>query len=413
MHGCVTRPSDIVLTREHYIRYAERYAALGGVVQGTLLTKHLLYLGFSLADTNFHRIFESVRAAMPMTGAKSAGQQKGKDADEAGDFISKRKYRTPKKLRGGGEGGGGGRGGGSDEGQSLRDRNTAIFIEANELNKELWHDDVSIVTMRTSDESLLQQQLRRHRRLKRRENKRSEAAAAASMTMKVKGKDTVSETEQESEGGILAAAASMIGKSGMELLRGVSGAEKGAKAEEKDDGEDSDDGKDNRDDDDEDDDDDLDLEQDNKDFELEREDFGLLCRRHDIFLDLLSACCAVKESSGELGMGKQDLFRQPLTLFLFPSHTQTAYLFVDRFTSLLNEPEQKLKRLLRNLSDSVKKDARTSDAGQAIVDSPAWHSLERALVNLGMRPIAKSALYKGELAGEVSQDRREGKVERD
>ncbi len=30
MHGCVSAPAEIVLTREHYIRYAETRAALGG-----------------------------------------------------------------------------------------------------------------------------------------------------------------------------------------------------------------------------------------------------------------------------------------------------------------------------------------------------------------------------------------------
>jgi hypothetical protein len=30
MHGCVTHPADIVLTRKDYIRYAENSAALGG-----------------------------------------------------------------------------------------------------------------------------------------------------------------------------------------------------------------------------------------------------------------------------------------------------------------------------------------------------------------------------------------------
>ena len=48
MHGCINHPEDIVLTRKDYIRYARKRAVLGGVLQSTLLTKHLLYIGFSL-----------------------------------------------------------------------------------------------------------------------------------------------------------------------------------------------------------------------------------------------------------------------------------------------------------------------------------------------------------------------------
>jgi hypothetical protein len=65
MHGCITKPDDIVLTRRDYIRYAERGAALGGMVQAALLTKHLLFVGFSLTDDNFHKVFDAVIKAMP------------------------------------------------------------------------------------------------------------------------------------------------------------------------------------------------------------------------------------------------------------------------------------------------------------------------------------------------------------
>ena len=65
MHGCVTHPEDIVLTRyfnydwnamghciyinmmwrEDYIRYHERRQALAGIVQAFLITKHMLFIG--------------------------------------------------------------------------------------------------------------------------------------------------------------------------------------------------------------------------------------------------------------------------------------------------------------------------------------------------------------------------------
>lgn len=61
MHGCIEHPDDIVLTREDYLRYAERRRALAGVVQSLLITKHMLFVGFSLDDDNFHRIADDVR----------------------------------------------------------------------------------------------------------------------------------------------------------------------------------------------------------------------------------------------------------------------------------------------------------------------------------------------------------------
>lgn len=61
MHGCISQPEDIVLTREDYLRYAEQRRALAGVVQSLLITKHMLFVGFSLDDENFHRIADDVR----------------------------------------------------------------------------------------------------------------------------------------------------------------------------------------------------------------------------------------------------------------------------------------------------------------------------------------------------------------
>lgn len=100
MHGCVSHPDDIVLTRvrlslndhaipvivcssahchllfpfncsrkgmllmifikEHYMRYQTRRSALSGIVQSLLITRHMLFVGFSLKDDNFHRIVDVV-----------------------------------------------------------------------------------------------------------------------------------------------------------------------------------------------------------------------------------------------------------------------------------------------------------------------------------------------------------------
>lgn len=68
MHGSVDRPQDIVLTREDYLRYGERRAALAAIVQALLITKHMLFVGFSLSDPNFHRIADDVRKVLQPEG---------------------------------------------------------------------------------------------------------------------------------------------------------------------------------------------------------------------------------------------------------------------------------------------------------------------------------------------------------
>eukprot|EP00127_Corallochytrium_limacisporum_P007374 Clim_evm11s249 gene=Clim_evmTU11s249 len=64
LHGCVTRPESIVLTREDYLRYSDSRAALAGIMQSLLLTKYVLFVGFSLSDANFHAIMDKCRRAM-------------------------------------------------------------------------------------------------------------------------------------------------------------------------------------------------------------------------------------------------------------------------------------------------------------------------------------------------------------
>ena len=73
MHGCVSHAEDIVLTRKNYLRYAERNAALAGIVQAMLITKHMLFLGFSLRDDNFLRIVDQVRRAVHPTEPDAGG----------------------------------------------------------------------------------------------------------------------------------------------------------------------------------------------------------------------------------------------------------------------------------------------------------------------------------------------------
>lgn len=95
LHGSIDRPNDIVLSREDYLGYGQRRAALRGVVQAMLLTRHMLFVGFGLSDDNFHVIAHQVRSA----------------------------------LRGGGRRKGAGFG-------------TALLVRDNPLFDELWHGDI-------------------------------------------------------------------------------------------------------------------------------------------------------------------------------------------------------------------------------------------------------------------------------
>jgi hypothetical protein len=64
LHGSVERPEDIVLSRDDYLGYGQRRAALRGVVQAMLMTRHMLFVGFGLSDDNFHAIAHDVRTAL-------------------------------------------------------------------------------------------------------------------------------------------------------------------------------------------------------------------------------------------------------------------------------------------------------------------------------------------------------------
>ena len=101
LHGSLERPDEIVLTREDYLRYDDRRSALGGIVQALLMTKHMLFVGFSLEDVNFHRIIDDVRKALRPT-----------------------------------------------EGPAARRFGTALLVEPDELRRSLWEDDLELHAMR-------------------------------------------------------------------------------------------------------------------------------------------------------------------------------------------------------------------------------------------------------------------------
>jgi uncharacterized protein (DUF4415 family) len=60
LNGDIGDPDSIVLTTEDFRQHALESEALHGVVQGLLLTSHLLFVGFSFADKSFLELAESV-----------------------------------------------------------------------------------------------------------------------------------------------------------------------------------------------------------------------------------------------------------------------------------------------------------------------------------------------------------------
>ena len=60
MHGCVTRPESIVLTRADYIDFRSDGATSASLAKAILMTKHLLFVGFGLADDHFHELVHEV-----------------------------------------------------------------------------------------------------------------------------------------------------------------------------------------------------------------------------------------------------------------------------------------------------------------------------------------------------------------
>jgi hypothetical protein len=71
LHGTTLAPGeseptgeDIVLTRTDYARFDLRWRALASIVETLLVTRHMLFVGFSLDDPNFQRMVDTVRRAV-------------------------------------------------------------------------------------------------------------------------------------------------------------------------------------------------------------------------------------------------------------------------------------------------------------------------------------------------------------
>lgn len=61
MHGCVSAPDTIVVTRDDYETYAQHHPAIVTYLQLLLATRTFLFVGFSLTDPNFRAIYSTVQ----------------------------------------------------------------------------------------------------------------------------------------------------------------------------------------------------------------------------------------------------------------------------------------------------------------------------------------------------------------
>jgi len=112
LHGSLSRPTDIVITRDDYLGLPNRAGALFGLVQAMLLTRHMFFVGYSLSDESFHKVLHEVRMA-----------QRGSDKD--GDGTE-----TPSLL------------------------GTALVLQPEPLFTQLFENDLEIVAVADTDEDI-------------------------------------------------------------------------------------------------------------------------------------------------------------------------------------------------------------------------------------------------------------------
>src|SRR5262249_13131579 len=63
LHGSVDDPTSLGLTLSHSLDMHRYRGALIVLVQGLLITRHMMYVGYSLSDEDFHELIHEVRFA--------------------------------------------------------------------------------------------------------------------------------------------------------------------------------------------------------------------------------------------------------------------------------------------------------------------------------------------------------------
>lgn len=64
MHGDADHPADAVLTNDDYMRYEKNYPFFRSVLQGDLISKTFLFIGFSFEDPNLDSVLRQIRMLM-------------------------------------------------------------------------------------------------------------------------------------------------------------------------------------------------------------------------------------------------------------------------------------------------------------------------------------------------------------
>jgi len=64
LHGSIDRPGGLVFTRGDYHGATTANGALFGIVQALLMTRHMLFVGYSLTDEDFYDLVQEVRGAV-------------------------------------------------------------------------------------------------------------------------------------------------------------------------------------------------------------------------------------------------------------------------------------------------------------------------------------------------------------
>lgn len=65
IHGSITDEDSLVFSRTNYLDSFRSNRALMGVLQASLLTRHMLFVGYGLKDEDFHELVHEVRNAFP------------------------------------------------------------------------------------------------------------------------------------------------------------------------------------------------------------------------------------------------------------------------------------------------------------------------------------------------------------
>jgi hypothetical protein len=71
LHGDVDHPTSIVLTRRDYASYSSRHREFVRALESSIIGSTMLFVGFSLRDSNFLRIYNDARSFFDSVGRQS------------------------------------------------------------------------------------------------------------------------------------------------------------------------------------------------------------------------------------------------------------------------------------------------------------------------------------------------------